>query len=399
MSSATVVVIGGGAIGLSTAYQLARKGVGRVVLLDKGPLGDGASSRAAGIGTHLLWCEAAVRARKISFALFRQFSDEWIDYKFHGERGCLNLLSPDAWPAREALLPLYDRLDAPYEVLDAKEIRRRWPALTPPDDCVGLHDPKGGYSEPDEYLSALAGRVRQIGVKVFEHEPVVEFLRRGDRIIGIRTSRQTITADVVVSTVHVWSLPVWRELGLRRPMKHFVHQRYLTGPLDQSFAAPPVNADGYCGYLRPAAGNRLLMGIETPDREEYRVQSREFRMTELSTPIEARNSGRDRLVQLAPQLVDAAWESEKVGLISFTSDGEPILGPVGGLPGLLVAASFHSGGFSYSAVAGLLLAELAVDGRPSIDITPFSPDRFAPIATEQYLATTLCQRQAVRRRH
>ena len=122
MNSSTVAVIGGSVIGLSTAYQLALKRVGRVVLLEKGRLGEGASSRAAGIGTHLLWSEPGVRARQIGFQLFRRFSAEWDDYTFHDERGCLNLFTPQAWPTREPLLPLYDRLQIPYEVLDAREV-------------------------------------------------------------------------------------------------------------------------------------------------------------------------------------------------------------------------------------------------------------------------------------
>src|SRR5262245_12711841 len=243
MSSTTIVILGGGVIGMSTAYQLALKQAGRIVLLEKGRLGEGASSRAAGIGTHLIWSEAGVRARQIGFQLFRQFSEEWDDYTFHDEHGCLNLFTPQAWPAREPLLPLYDRLNVPYEVLDAAEIRSRWPALNPPAEYLGLHDPRGGYSEPAEYVPALARRVRESGVEILEGEPVIEFLRSGSRVTGVRTLRQSIAADAVVSTVHVWSLPVWRELGLRLPMKHFVHQRYVTARLPEPFVAPPVNAD------------------------------------------------------------------------------------------------------------------------------------------------------------
>ncbi len=456
--SKTYVIIGGGAIGLSTAYQLARKSVGRVILLEKGLLGDGASARAAGIGSHVMWTETGLRARKLGFQLFQQFSEEWSDYTFHNEHGCLNLFDPAGWLARQQLLPLYDRLQVVYEILSAEEIRYRWPAFEPPEDYIGLLDPRGGYSEPDEYIAALAKRVRQLGVEIHEHEPLVEFLRRGDHVTGVRTARLTIEADAVVSTVHVWSLPLWKELsptqakrrqlanvgttgldgiaefhgdgsldelskpaatlrmvtphshlssvsngnaadGLRLPMKHFVHQRYVTKPLSKPFEAPPLNADPYLGYLRPAAGNRLLMGVETAHREEYRVQTRDFHMDELSVSATIRDHARQRFKSLAPVLNGIEWESERIGLISFTSDGEPILGPVRQFPGLYVAASFHSGGFSYNTVAGLLLAEMIADGRTSIDVSAFSPDRFALEDTESYLATTVQQCQAVKRRH
>src|SRR5262249_28427227 len=82
MSSATVVIVGGGVIGLSTAYHLAHKGFGRIIVIEKGPVGDGSSSRAAGIITGLLWSETGVLARKLSLARFRELSDELDGYTF-----------------------------------------------------------------------------------------------------------------------------------------------------------------------------------------------------------------------------------------------------------------------------------------------------------------------------
>jgi len=143
----------------------------------------------------------------------------------------------------------------------------------------------------------------------------------------------------------------------------------------------------------------VLMGIETEHRDEFRVGGIDFCMDELTTPVAVRDEGRQRFQEFAPARKQVAWESTHIGLISFASDGEPILGPVGRLPGLFVAASFHSGGFSYNAVAGLLMAELVVDGRTSIDISDFSPDRFDAAETERHLASTVEQCQAVRRRH
>src|SRR5215510_10385194 len=204
MNSATAVIVGGGVIGLSTAYHLARKGFGRIIVIEKGPVGDGSSSRAAGIITGLLWSETGVRVRKLSLARFRELSEELDGYTFQAV-GCLNLFDPESWPARAALLPLYERLGAPFEILDAGEMRRRWPELRPRDEWTGLLDPLGGYSEPDEYIPALARRCRELGVEIREQQQVTDFILRGGRVAGVITAQGVVEADAVVCTVYAWT--------------------------------------------------------------------------------------------------------------------------------------------------------------------------------------------------
>src|SRR5262245_5923931 len=235
MNSATAVIVGGGVIGLSTAYHLARKGFGRIIVIEKGPDGAGSSSRAAGIITGLLWSETGVRVRKLSLARFRELSEELDSYTFRAV-GCLNLFDPQSWPDRAALLPLYERLDAPFEILDAAEMRRRWPTLYPKDDWIGLLDPLGGYSEPDEYIPALAYKCRELGVEIREERQVTGFALRGGRVAGVTTADGEVEADAVVCTVYAWTNQLLDRIGLRLPVKTFVHQRYVTRPLP----APPA---------------------------------------------------------------------------------------------------------------------------------------------------------------
>src|ERR1700733_12811831 len=102
-----VVIVGAGVTGLSTAYHLAKKRFGKIVLIDKGQAGDGSSQRAAGIITGLLWNETGVLVRKRCLALFQELSEELDGYAFR-PLGCLSLFSQESWPEREALLPMYD---------------------------------------------------------------------------------------------------------------------------------------------------------------------------------------------------------------------------------------------------------------------------------------------------
>ena len=402
MSSATAIIVGGGVIGLSTAYQLARKHFGKVILLEKGPVGDGSSTRAGGIITGLLWSETGVLVRKISLALFRELSEDMPDYRFE-DVGCLNLFDPSAWPERQRLLPLYDRLGAPYEILDAGEMRYRWPELTPAETDIGLLDPLGGYSEPEEYVPALARRCRDLGVEIREAIQVTGFVQKNGRVTGVATTEGLIEGDAVVCTVHTWTQQLLTQLGWPPPFKAFVHQRYLSTPLSSDTSAaiklPAINANPYNGYIRPARGHRLLAGGETGWREEFRTPSPTFHMSALTVPPSVQEKLAADLTPLVPALGRTHWESEKVGLIAFALDGEPLLGPLVQLPGLYVGCAFHSGGFAYNPAAGLLLAEFVADGRTQIDISAFAPDRFAPGEVADYLATTVVQDAALRRRH
>jgi glycine/D-amino acid oxidase-like deaminating enzyme len=400
MSSSTAIVIGGGVIGLSTAYHLARKKYGRVILLEKGPVGDGSSSRAAGIVTGLLWSETGVRARARSLQLFRELSRELDGYEFQ-DVGCLNLFDPASWKERELLLPLYDRLGFRYEIMDSDQMNRRFPALKVDEGIIGLLDPLGGYSEPHEYVPALARKVREMGVEIREQQQVTDFLTSNGRVTGVQTAAGPVEGDAVVSTIHAWTIVVLQRLGLAVPFKNFVHQRYVTRPLPEALRFPAVNANPMGGYVRPASGNRLLVGIETAEREEYRVTSPDFHMTALTVDPALKQQIMRDFVGLLPALGRTELETESVGLIAFSMDAEPILGPVDALPGLYVGAAFHSGGFAYNPVAGQLLAEFVADGRTSIDVSAFSPNRFDALEAKKYLETTVRQENAFRyrRRH
>lgn len=394
------IIIGGGVIGLSTAYHLAKRKFGNVIVLEKGLVGDGSSSRAAGIITGHLWSEPGVLARKQGLQLYRELSRELGDYgyRFH-DVGCLNLFDPASWPEREALLPLYERCGAPFEVLNAQEMKRRWPALTPREEFIGLYDPLGGYSEPHEYIPALTRKLRELGVEILEHQTVREFITCNGQVKGVRTSTASFEADAVICTAYSWTLPLLGKLGWKLPVKTFVHQRYVTRPLSAPVKIPAVNANPLFGYVRPAHGNRLLLGIETAERAEYSVPSLDWHMSGVSADAELKDALMKNFCSLTPDLAKAKWETENVGLLTFSMDGEPILGPVEKFSGLHMAIAFHSGGFAYNPVAGFLMAEFVMDGRTSIDVSTFSPNRFDPKAVDEHLATTVAQKDAVRRRH
>jgi glycine/D-amino acid oxidase-like deaminating enzyme len=132
---------------------------------------------------------------------------------------------------------------------------------------------------------------------------------------------------------------------------------------------------------------------------EQRVNSLDFHLSALTAEPELKDTLKQNFIPLLPALQGTTWEFEKIGLLTFTMDGEPMLGPVSAVPGLFIGLGFHSGGFAYNPASGQLLAEFVTDGRTSIDLSAFSPDRFDPKETKDYLDMTLSQKDVVRRRH
>ena len=396
--SITVIVVGAGVTGLSTSYHLARHNFGRVVLLDKGPVGDGSSQRAAAIITGHLWTEAGVRVRQRCFELYAELSASLPGYHFY-QAGCLNLFDAASWNDRKPLLPLYDKLSVPYQELNASEISRLWPALHPREDAVGLFDPLGGYSEPAEYIPALRARVEQLGVEIREYQPVTGIEVKAGTVKGVRTAEGLIEADAVVSTVYCWTRPVLETVGIALPVKSFVHQRFVTEPLPEPIEIPVVNANPYMGYFRPAPAGAVLAGIETAEREEHVVDSLGFHLSELGISPDLKSRLQTNLQPLLPALANANWVSEKIGLITFSMDGEPVLGPVPSIAGLFVGVGFHSGGFAYNPGTGELLAGYVMRGQPGIDVSSWAVDRFNGQEAARYLDECLQQKDVVRRRH
>ena len=131
---------------------------------------------------------------------------------------------------------------------------RRWPALAASDDVVGVFDPLGGYSEPEEYVPALAARVRQLKVEVREQVQVTGIATRSGRVVGVTTSGGQIDADAVVCTTHVWTSRLFKAVGIRLPIKAFVHQRFVTTPCPVPLNTPAIGATWCDCYVRPAHG-------------------------------------------------------------------------------------------------------------------------------------------------
>ena len=384
----SVVIIGAGVTGLSTAFHLVEKGVERVVVVDKGIVGGGSSLQAGGIITMLMATETEVRARAISLDLFERFSRILDGYHFH-QVGCLNLSVENASAKTSESREMWRRLGGQFEVLSGGEISERFPDLAAQETDIGVLDLRSGYSEPHRYIPALKAKLEDMGVEIRENEPVVGFDLRNDRVRGVVTEGGTIETDAAVCAVNAWTNHVLSLVGFRTPYKNFVHERFVSKPFPEPPRLPAVNDHILNGYVRPTDDNRLLLGTSVDNLGAYEMRGPDFDVSELDPHPDALPFLKENLVRRVPMMEGAEWDYHTVGLISLAHDVKPVIGPVPGVEGLFVGAHFHSGGFAYNPVSGLLIAEHVMDGGTSIDSEMYSPARFGSIDTDSFLAAPI----------
>ena len=380
----SVVVIGAGVTGLSTAFHLVEKGVEQVVVVDKGTVGGGSSLQAGGIITMLMATETEVRARAISLDLFERFSRILDGYHFH-QVGCLNLSTESGFARSAESRVMWRRLGGQFEELTGDEISDRFPDLAAEEADFGILDLRSGYSEPHRYIPTLRAKLEDMGVEIREYERVVGFDLRNDGVRGVVTEGGTIESDAAVCAVNAWTNHVLSQVGFRTPYKNFVHERFVTLPFNEPPRLPAVNDHILNGYVRPTDDNRLLVGTSVDNLGSYEMRGPDFDVSELEPHPDALPFLKEHLVKRVPMMEGAEWDYHTVGLISLAYDVKPVIGPVPGVAGLFVGAHFHSGGFAYNPVSGLLIAEHVVDGGTRINSEMYSPARFGSVDTDAFL--------------
>ena len=388
-----VIIIGGGVIGMSTAFQLAEKGVKNITIIEKDNIGSGSSSQAAGIVTCLQWNETSVKARMKSLDLFEKFSQILDGYTFQ-QVGCLNLSDKKDYDLGSDLRDLHDELGAKYEIYIGDELTKKFSDLKAEDDEYGILDPRGGYSEAHTYIPALRKKIENMGVKIFENEEVRNFTFSGNKTNGLITFSKTenkeksYNSDAIICAVNAWTNLILSPIDFKIPMKNFVHERFVTKPFDRELFLPAINDRVYQSYIRGTEDNRILVGTSQHNPENFVIEDKDFNINELHPYPNALDFLKDSFKNRVPIIENKEWDYHTVGLISVTADATPVIGPVPNIEGLYLCSNFHSGGFAYNPVAGMLISEHVINGETSIDSESYLPRRFEEFNTKEYLSKT-----------
>lgn len=377
---AEVVIVGGGIIGASIAYHLAREGVTDVVLCERDTLTSGTTWHAAGLiagarGTHTL-TELAAYGREF-YSKLGALSG--VDVGFTAP-GSLSLAR-----RRERADELAYACDVAHHggieahMVDPARIQQLWPLLDPAGIVAGLHFPGDGYVNPGYAALGLAKAAHALGVALRERCAVTSIDVEDGRVTGVRTARGPIAAGTVVLAGGLWTRDLAASVGVSVPLYAAEHVHVRSGSIGAGVSGLPVLRDvDNSYYIRPEA-DALLLGAFEPrgiPRSTSDIPAGGHATFAPDWPhIEDIRVAAESAV---PALAEAGYDRFINAPESFTPDTALIMGETGEVEGLFVAAGMNSQGIIYAPGVGRELARWIVSGSPCFDSSAVDVQRFSP---------------------
>lgn len=392
MPTADIVIIGGGIIGASIAYQLTMRGARSVVLLERDTIASGTSGRATGGIRQQLADELDIRFSIEGVRFYEQFTRE---RDRHPERprfyqyGYLFLVTtPASWQAMQRFAALQQSLGVPTQLLAPDAVHQRLPQLVLDDVLGATYCPTDGYSDPGAMAQALIQEAKEHGLVVYEHTPVTGITITSGRVQAVQTPRETIQTPLIVNATGAHSAFVARLAGITDfPVYPLRRQLYLTEPFGGLPDDIPMVVDLSTGFHFRRRDERIVLTMPLPVSPEEEEHNRNLEPDAFALPVNEDfwQEVRAEIQRRCPPLLEASIERVWSGLYEMTPDEHPILGKTE-IEGFLCACGFSGHGFMHAPMAAKLLTELMLDGKSAtLPIEPFSNERFR---TGKLLETT-----------
>jgi len=368
--TASVVVIGGGVVGCSIAYHLARRGQRDVVVLERETVGAGTTSKAAGGIRSQFPTETEIRFSLEAIGVFERFQEEFgVDIGYR-KIGYLFLISdPEDLAGYRERMALQRRLGVDVREIAPAEAKAIVPALRVDDLIAAVWGPTDGMAGPAEVTNAFARRARELGARIVEGVDVTAIDVERGRVRGVRTSQGAITAPIVINAAG----PVAARVGRLAGVEVAVHPRrrhiFFTEPFPEIPGPVPLTTDRASGfYFRKEMEQLLLSPGDVEDiGEDFTVPVDRARIDETV----------EKALHRIPIVEKARISGGWAGLRPLTPDDHAIIGWAPGVEGFFLAVGFGGHGFQHSPATGRYVSEWLLDGKPSLDLSLFDPGRFA----------------------
>ena len=368
---ADVVVVGGGIIGTSIAFHLAKLGVPDVLLLERSHLAAGSTGKSVGIVEATYGTEVNVALAKHGYdelSRFHEVTGETAD--FH-PRLYLETVNDrrHGWYLEKAA-EIGKKFGLHQRHVGPEEIPEMFPELRVDDVAEGLVNDEAGFCDPTSVTNGYATAAKRLGARVQTRAPVERVLVERGEVAGVRTEHGEVRAPVVVNAAGPWCNDLNRPLGFEVPVSLWQRQIFVTTPHPEIPADRPLYID-LTGrfYFRQELDGGFVLGLV----EDVAAKDLANPETDWGFKIKVVEAAVHRVPKLAETCIANAWS----GIVSFTPDQLPVLGPVREAKGFYLANGMSGYGVMISPGVGLALAEMAVHGESkTIDVSSLSYDRF-----------------------
>jgi glycine cleavage system T protein len=383
---AQVVVVGGGIIGTSVAYHLAKRGWTDVVLLEKDTLTSGTTWHAAGLVAQHRATDATRRIVQRSIEVFTTLEAETgLSTGYHETSMVHIAMTEDRMTELRIGASAARASGIEVELLDPDGVVDKHPLVNPAGLVGGIYYPHDGRGGASDTTMSLARGAAQRGVQLFEHTPVTDVVVHQGRVRGVRTAVGDIEAEIVVNATGMWGREFGRKAGVQVPLQAVSHYYVVTEAIPGlQRNLPTIKSGDDYSYVKDEAG-ALMVGFFEPGGYPWASHGipEGSAFTRLPEDWDHLGPFYERMVERMPILENAGIRLHFCGPESFTPDGLFHLGAAPNLENYYVAAGFNSTGFLSGPGAGSVLADLIVDGRASIDVPELDPARTQPHETNR----------------
>jgi sarcosine dehydrogenase len=369
-TSARAVVVGGGIVGCSTAYHLAKLGWTDTVLVERGQLTCGSTFHAAGLVGQLRSSANVTQLLGYSVDLYQRLEAETgqaTGWKMHG--GLRLACTAERWEEVKRQATTAASFGLEMELLTPKEAQAVWPLMDVGDVVGAALLPTDGQANPSDITMALAKGARMAGATIVEGAPVerIELDDHG-RIVAVVTSRGRIACDVVVLCAGQWTRQLAATIGVDVPLVSVEHQYVITEPFDVPRDLPTLRDPDRLTYYKEEVGGLVMGGYEPNPKPWLTRVPDDFTFQLLDADWDHFAPIMELAIGRVPQLAEVGINQLINGPESFTPDGMFILGEAPELRNCFVGAGFNAFGIAAGGGAGMALAEWIVTGAPPYDL-------------------------------
>ena len=399
-TSARVVVIGGGIIGCSVAYHLAKRGWTDVVLLERHKLTSGTTWHAAGlVVTSGFTTSTGMKVAKYTRDLYATLEQETGFATGFDPVGLLQVAANEEILEDLRRKATFGRsMGIDTHELSPREVAEQWPLARTDDILGGFLTAGDGRANPVDVTMSLSKGATARGVRVFEGVEVTGIDRARGAVSGVQTNRGPIQAEYVVNCAGMWGRAVGEMAGVSCPLQAAEHYYIILDGVDGVHRGLPVLEDpSVYGYFREETSG-LMVGLFETTAAPWSLDAipENFSFGTLDPDLDRMMPFLQNALERLPSAKDARVRQFFCGPESFTPDLAPLIGEAPELRNFFVAAGLNSLGILQGGGIGRLIADWIIDGLPGLDVAELNIDRVQPYQTNRTYRGTAPARSSVR---